>query len=143
MKYGKDYGIKVHVPWYIKCPLVNRFFNTAKMRICVTAFNEDGCPAIGTRGTVRIPFEDDGSHITSIAILDFCFPKDESPLFASRVHMNATLLDVRHAKVRNPDTNDYLHVESELLPVGGRYKMGCWLSAWLHCKFAKRDYVTE
>lgn len=154
MKYGKDYGVKVDVPWYIKCPLVNRLFNTAKVKLSFTFRDEKGRPMVGTTGTFRIPFDDGKAAISSFVYVRYCLPKDEGPGTAHGVYATVDLLDVNHAKASKRDDGDSsgkkrtslidfphigCNVEGRCYPVW----FGWWYTDVLNIKFAKRDYTTE
>ena len=65
-KYGKDYGIKVDVPWYIRCPLINRMFDTCLVEISLTTFMSDGAPLIGVTDRFRIPIQKSRLDIRSL-----------------------------------------------------------------------------
>ena len=141
MKYGKDYGVKVDVPWYIRCPLVNRLFNTAKVKLSFTAI---GRPMVGTTGTFRIPFDDGGAAISSSVSVRYCLPNDEGSSHAHGVYATVDLLDVNHARASKADDDgSFPHigckVEDRCYPVW----FGWWYTDVLNIKFAKRDYTTE
>ena len=98
MTYGKDYGMKADVPWYIKCPIVNWFFKTCKVEVSLTTFSDDGGPLIGVNGTFRIPYKDKGKCISSILRVRYCYPNENLDL-GHGIYARITLIDVNHRKV--------------------------------------------
>ena len=139
-KYGKDYGIKVDVPWYIKCPIINRMDDTCLVEISLTTFMSDGAPLIGVADKFRIPIEKSHHDIRSLVRLDFALPKNECVsrcgfgLFAK-----VTLLDVNHKEVLS--TIEDIHLDtSYALPKEERVWFGEWKDLCIDLKFGNRDY---
>ena len=77
LKYGRDYGIKVDMPWYIKCPIINRMFDTCLVEISLTTFTSDGAPLIGVADRFRIPIQKSCLDIRSLVRLNFALRKHE------------------------------------------------------------------
>lgn len=71
---GKDYGVKIPMPKWLKflsyIPLVN-FLVTRKVNLQVMAYTDKGEPWIGLTGKVRIP----RMKVNPIRV-NFAFPKD-------------------------------------------------------------------
>ena len=135
MKYGKDYGVKVDVPWYVKCPLVNRLFNTMKVEMSFTTFSSDGGPVIGVSGTFRVPFDDHGGFIESSVLGGYCIPFHDGRLDVTYgIYGKVTLLDVNHRKVSDkPSAGTMVKTKEE------RIRPGTWYGGELFCiKFGKK-----
>lgn len=136
MKYGKDYGIKVDTPWYIKCPLINRLFNTMKVEMSFTTFSSDGGPVIGVSGTFRVPFDDHGGFIKSHVIGSYCIcPHDELDDVTYGIYGEVTLLDVNHRKVSDkPSAGTMVKTKEE------RIRPGTWYGVLYCIKFGKNNF---
>ena len=135
MKYGKDYGIKVDTPWYIKCPLINRLFNTMKVEMSFTTFSSDGGPVIGVSGTFRVPFDDHGGFIESSVLGGYCIPFHDGRLDVTYgIYGEVTLLDVNHRKVSDKPSAGTMVKTKEV-----RIRPGTWYGGELFCiKFGKK-----
>lgn len=141
MKYGKDYGIKVYTPWYIRCPLINRLFNTMKVEISLTTFSSDGGPMIGVRGEFRIPFYDHGTSIVQNVGAGYCFPREDHSC-GNGLYVKASLLDINHRKVRDKkDPNIPLSAGGMAKAKELQVWFGMWCSSLFQIKFAKKDYI--
>lgn len=142
MTYGKDYGIKVEVPWYINCPIVNWFFDTCKVEITLTTFDEDGGPMLGISGRFRVPFKDKGNYINSVIKTKYCFPNDHFDL-GYGLWVNIDLLDVNHRKVYDSHLihDDYLSTGYAAKPK----KCLIWFMNWkrelVDATFNKKDFT--
>ena len=135
MKYGKDYGIKVDTPWYIRCPLINRLFNTMKVEMSFTTFSSDGGPVIGVSGRFRVPFDDHGCIIESNVTGSYCIPfHDELHDVTYGIYAEVTLLDVNHRKVSDKPSAGTMVKDKET-----RIRLGTWYGGVLDCiKFGKK-----
>lgn len=77
LKLGRDYGVTVTMPWWLKIlswiPIVNLFF-THKVCLQILAFTPKGEPFMALRQTTRIPY----MPICPIRI-NFAFPEGVGP----------------------------------------------------------------
>lgn len=136
MKYGKDYGIKVDIPWYIKCPLINRLFNTMKVEMSFTTFSSDGGPVIGVSGTFRVPFDDHGGFIESNVVGSYCIRShDELDDVTYGIYGEVTLLDVNHRKVSDKPSAGTMVKTKEV-----RIRPGTWYGVLYCVKFGKNNF---
>ena len=141
LKYGRDYGIKVDVPWYIRCPLINRMSDTCLVEISLTTFTSDGAPLIGVTDKFRIPIQKSRLDIRSLVRLDFAFPKKECVsrcgfgLFAK-----VTLLDVNHKEVLSTTKDIPLRTSFYALPKEDRVWFGEWKDLCIDLKFGNKDF---
>lgn len=140
MTYGKDYGMKADVPWYIKCPIVNRFFNTCKVEVSLTTFSDDGGPLIGVNGTFRIPYKDKGKCINSILRVKYCYP-NECLDCGYGIYASITLIDVNHRRVYESDTGwSRLTTGYEAKSKKSMIWFGVWKREILDVTFNKDEY---
>ena len=139
MKYGKDYGMKVDVPWYIKCPILNWFFNTCKIRMTLTTFAQNGGPLTGLETEIRIPFKDKGDYINSVLKVDYCIPDiDYSVGLGFGLYVQVHLVDVNHKKVFDRKRGTSTNTSTRLLETGYWSKpddFNIWFNVW------RRDYI--
>ena len=141
LKYGKDYGIKVAVPWYIKCPLINSLFDNCLVEISLTTFTSDGAPLIGVSHKFRIPIIRMANDLTSTVSLCFALPKDECvSLCGQGLFVKVTLLDVNHKVVLSTTENIPLRTSFYALPKEERVWFGEWKDLCIDLKFGNRDY---
>ena len=142
LKYGKDYGIKVDVPWYIRCPLINRLFDTCLVEISLTTFMSDGAPLRGVVDKFRIPIEKTCLDISSIVHLSFALAKHECvSLCGFGLFAEVTLLDVNHKEVLSITEDIPLSTSFYALPKEERVWFGDWYKDMcIDMKFGYRDY---
>lgn len=141
LKYGRDYGIKVDVPWYIKCPIINRLFDTCLVEISLTTFTSDGAPLRGVTGKSRIPIQKSRHDIRSLVRLNFALAKHECvSLCGSGLFAKVTLLDVNHKEVLSITENIPLSASFYALPKEERVWFGEWKDLCIDLKFGNRDY---
>ena len=142
LKYGKDYGIKVDVPWYIKCPIINRLFDTCLVEISLTTFTSDGEPLIGVADKFRIPIQKSHHDIRSVLRLNFALPKNECvSLCGKGLFVKVTLLDVNHKVVLSTTADIPLSASFYALPKEERVWFGDWYKDMcIDMKFGNRDY---
>ena len=141
-KYGKDYGIEVDVPWYIKCPLINRMFDTCLVEISLTIFNTSaGAPLIGVDDKFRIPIQKTRLDISSIVHLSFALPKNECvSLFGYGLRTRVTLLDVNHKEVLSTTEDIPLSTYFYPGPKEERVWFGEWKDLCIALKFGTKDF---
>ena len=141
LKYGRDYGIKVDVPWYIRCPLINRMSDTCLVEISLTTFTSQGGPLVGVVGKSRIPILESCHDIRSLVRLDFAFPKKEC---VSRcgfgIFAKVTLLDVNHKEVLSTTKDIPLRTSFYALPKEDRVWFGEWKDLCIDLKFGNKDF---
>ena len=141
IKYGKDYGIKVDVPWYIKCPLINRMFDTCLVEISLTTFTSDGAPLIGVADKFRIPIQKSRHDIRSLVRLNFALPKNECVSRSGNgLYLRATLLDVNHKEVLSLTEDIPLSTSLYALNKEERVWFGEWKDLCIDLKFGKKDF---
>lgn len=141
MRYGIDYGIKVDVPWYIKCPIINRMFDTCLVKISLTTFTSDGAPLRGVTGKSRIPIQKSRHDIRSLVRLNFALPKNECvPLCGNGLFVKVTLLDVNHKEVLSTTEDIPLSTSFYALPKEERVWFGEWKDLCIDLKFGNRDF---
>lgn len=141
-KYGKDYGIEVDVPWYIKCPIINRIFDTCLVEISLDTFTSDGAPLIGVAGKFRIPIQTSRHDIRSLVRLNFAFPKNECVARSGNgLYLRATLLDVNHKEVLSLTEDIPLSTSFYAVPKGQTMWFGYWYKdTCIDLKFGNKDY---
>ena len=99
---GKDYGIRVDVPWYLKLPIIRRLFNTCLLDITLFTFTAAGSPLIGMSGSFRVPFEKHDLDIGSLLRLRFAFPRSKGlGLIGYGLYARLKLVDVNFRKVED------------------------------------------
>lgn len=146
MTYGKDYGINADIPWYIKCPIVNWFFNTCKVKVSLTTFSDDGRPMLGVTGKFRIPYKNKVNYINSILKLKYCFPNDQFD-FGNGLWVDIELQDINHRRVYGRSEQDQYPTD-KFPEVGYKAKpqkkfriwFGTWHSELVDVTFNKKDY---
>lgn len=138
----KDYGIKVDVPWYIKCPLINRMFDTCLVEISLTTFMSDGAPLIGVADKFRIPIQKSRHDIRSLVRLDFALPKDECVSRSGNgLFVKVTLLEVNHKEVLSTTEDIPLSTSFYAVPKGQTMWFGYWYKDMcIDMKFGNKDY---
>ena len=145
MRYGEDYGIKVDIPWYIRCPIINRFFNTCRIKVTLTTFSMDGGPMIGVSGDFRIPIEDRKYDITSLIRMHFCFPRhSEMQSMGHGLYSRIEVLDINRRKVVEARRG----IEGEPFMIGSfvrdkksiAYQMGIWHQETIDLKIGNSDF---
>ena len=141
-KYGKDYGIEVDVPWYIKSPLINRLFDTCLVEISLDTFTSDGEPLIGVVGRFRIPIQKSHHDIRSLVRLNFALPKNECvSLCGYGLFVKVTLLEVNHNEVLSTTEDIPLSVSFYALPKVERVWFGDWYKDMcIDLKFGNKNY---
>jgi hypothetical protein len=141
-KYGKDYGIKVDVPWDIKCPIINRMFDTCLVEISLTTFTSDGAPLIGVADRFRIPIQKSRLDIRSLVRLDFALPKHECvSLCGNGLFVKVTLLEVNHKEVLSTTEDIPLSASFYALPKEERVWFGDWYKDMcIDLKFGNKDF---
>ena len=145
MEYGKDYGVKVDVPWYVKCPIVNWFVNTIKVHVTFTTFTGGGAPLLGVSGTFRIPYKDKGDYINSLMRVKYCFPDEHGLDYGLGIYATITLIDMNHRKVYEsaPTTQapSQLDTGYHVKPQKGcPIWFGTWRDELVDVTFNKKDY---
>lgn len=142
-KYGRDYGIKVDVPWYIKCPIINRLFDTCLVEISLTPFSPGGVPISGVIGKFRIPIQKSHHDIRSLVRVNFALPKKEgmSLLCGYGLRTRVTLLDVNHKEVLS--TTEDIPLSAYLYSLSKEERV--WFGDWykdmcIDLKFGNKDY---
>lgn len=144
MRYGIDFGIKVDVPWYIKCPLINRMFDTCLVEIALTTFTTEGAPMIGVNGQFRIPIQKRCLDISSVTELFYSFPASELldglPDCGYGLFCKTTLLDVNHKDVLSSTERTPLSASFYAVPEDKRVWFGSWQSLCIDLKFGNRDF---
>lgn len=127
LRYGKDYGIKVDVPWYIKCPIINRMFDTCLVKISLTTFTSNGEPLVSVADKFRIPIEETCHDISSIVHLSFALAKHEwMSLCGHGLRARVTLLDVNHKEVLSNTEDVHLSTSFYALPKEDLVWFGYW-----------------
>ena len=144
LKYGRDYGIKVDVPWYIKCPLINRLFDTCLVEISLTTFTSDGSPLIGVTNKFRIPIQKRRLDISSVTELFYSVPASELsdglPDCGYGLFCKTTLLDVNHKDVLSSTERIPLSASFYAVPKDKRVWFGSWQSLCIDLKFGNKDW---
>ena len=145
MEYGKDYGMKVDVPWYVKCPIVNWFVNTIKVHVTFTTFSDHGGPILGVSGTFRIPYKDKGDYINSLMRVKYCFLDEHGLDYGLGIYATITLIDVNHRKVYEsvPTTQAPTRLDTgyHVKPQKGcPIWFGTWRDELVDVTFNKKDY---
>ena len=146
LKYGKDYGIKVYSPWHIKCPIINRLFNTCLIHISLTTFTKDGTPLIGVNGTFRVPYVANDYNISSLLDIRYAFPsKNRFGDVGYGLLVCIELLDVNHRKVldaRPEKSGTCLSVETMAYDRETKLFSSVWYGsgATYDVNFAKKDF---
>ena len=145
MRYGNDYGIKVEIPWYIRCPIINRLFKTCRIKVTLTTFSMDGGPMIGVSGDFRIPIEDRKYDITSLIRIRFCFPRhSEMQSMGHGLYSRIEVLDINRRKVVEARRGK----EGEPFMIGSfvrdkksiAYQMGMWHEETIDLKIGNSDF---
>lgn len=145
MRYGEDYGIKVDIPWYIRCPIINRFFNTYLLEVSLTTFTRAGGPMVGVHGTFRVPYKANNLDIGSLLRLKFAFPRDKKfGLLGYGLYAQIKLVDVNHRKVvdaRRGTNGSSLYVGFNIHNnERSTYFCDAWYDEVIDLKFGKRDF---
>lgn len=141
LKHGKDYGIEVDVPWYIKCPLINRLFDTCLVKVSLDTFTSDGAPLIGVTDRFRIPIEKTYLDIRSLVRLNFALPKNECvSLCGYGFRARVTLLDVNHKEVLSTTEDIPLSTYFYSFPKEERVWFGEWKDLCIALKFGDKDF---
>ena len=141
LKYGRDYGIKVDVPWDIRCPLINRMSDTCLVEISLTTFTSDGAPLIGVADRFRIPIQKSRLDISSIVHLSFALARHERmSLCGFGLFVKVTLLDVNHKEVLSTTEDIPLSTSFYALPKEERVWFGEWKDMCIDLKFGNKDY---
>ena len=141
MRYGIDYGMKLDVPWYIKCPLINRLFDTCLVKISLATFTSDGAPLIGVTDKFRIPIIKTHLDISSIVPLSFALLKHECVSQCGYgLFVKVTLLDVNHKEVLSITENIPLQTSFWSYSKDQVVSFGHWRELCLDLKFGNRDY---
>ena len=140
-RYGKDYGIKVDVPWYIRCPILNRLFDTCRVEISLTTFTSRGEPLTGVVDRFRIPILKSHSDISSLVQLNFALPKKECvPLCGKGLFFQVTLLDVNHKEVLSSTEDIPLQTSFYPYPKDQEVSLGHWRELCVDLKFGDKDF---
>ena len=141
LKYGRDYGLKVDVPWYIECPLTNGLFDTCLVEISLTTFTSDGAPLIGVTDRFRIPIQKSHHDIRSLVRLNFALPKNECvSLCGYGLRARVTLLDVNHKEVLSITERIPLCTSFYAVPKEERVWFGEWKDLSIDLKFGNKDF---
>ena len=140
-RYGKDYGIKVDVPWYIKCPIINRIPDTCLVMVSLTTFTADGAPLIGVADEFRIPIVKTSLDIRSIVGLSFALPEHEGAINSGKgLYCTITLLDVNHKEVLSITENIPLQTSFWPYSKDRVVSFGHWRELCLDLKFGDEDW---
>lgn len=141
LKYGRDYGIRVDVPWYIKCPIINWLFDTCLVQISLTTFTSDGSTLIGLVDCFRIPVLKSHLDISSIVSLSFALAKHEFVLSCGNgLFVEVTLLDVNHKEVLSITENIPLRTSFWPYSKDQVVSFGHWRELCLDLKFSNKDF---
>lgn len=141
LKYGIDYGIKVNVPWYIKCPIINRLFDTCLVKVSLDTFSANSFHLSGVVGRFRIPIVKTSLEIRSCVRLSFALPEKECVMhYGKGLYCTITLLDVNHKNVLS--TTEHIHLSTSFyaLPKEERVWFGEWKDLCIDLKFGNWDF---
>ena len=140
-RYGKDYGIKVDVPWYIKCPIINRISDTCLVMVTLTTFTADGAPLIGVADEFRIPIVKTSLDIRLIVNLSFALPEHEGTMnFGKGLYCTITLFDVNHKDVLS--SKEDVPLQTSFWPYSKDHvvSFGHWRGLYFDFKFGNMDW---
>lgn len=137
-------GIRVlNIPWYIRCPVINRFFNTCLIRIRVTSFDSCRDPVVRVSKEFRVPFEDRKMDIFFYlnAEVDLSFEGRWNERYGAFAKID--LIEVNHHSVYDTGCFESKHPLStgcEILAEGIPLPANRRFSAPMVVKFGKRDF---
>ena len=107
----KEYGITVeNIPWYIKCPILNRLCDTAGIVLSAETYDEEGKQKCEIRGYERIQIEGRDLDWKAYLHLLFKFPSDGVG-FGLRVR--TTVYSVNNRPLTTPLTTELWVVPKE------------------------------
>lgn len=124
------YGISVlNIPWYIKCPILNRLVDTAVIEMTAETFNDDGSKKGELQEKCRIPIEGRDLDWKAYIHLLFHFSGDN---VGEGLLLRTTVTEVnRRPLTKSLDTT--LWVRKEGSPIW------TWEDAFVELKLGKKD----
>ena len=128
--------IKEDVPWYIRCPIVNRMFNTCLVQFNIVTFTEEGSPLVGVEKRFLVPFKCYDLDIRSDIGLEFRLPPLRSESCGYGYGISICILEINHTRLAKP-------IKLEIAPTKGVVTLGQWQSELVLLKVSKADIITH